>query len=354
MDTTFSACDAGRDGPGWRERVSARLREDGLAVLAGITGRAALTALARELMTIRPHRDAAPDGVTEITDTGAAAAGYAAFTGAGLIPHTDGTAVADPPQLLLLACVRPAGEGGATLVADGARVAAALAGRHPGALPALSAPKSAWFGTPADGYLGAVCEPAGPGRMRLRLRLDDLARFSPDAACAVPALRAAISANAVTLRLGPGDGVVLCNTRWLHGREPYAGRRVMLRIRGAPRPGAGICRVSGAAGPGWSRLCQPGPPRAQPARGRSGEPAQGRADRAPGARRRDGIPSRAAAGVVPGTSARDPAAGRPGTALQPRRPHVRRRGLGPHGPAPRASRRQHARRAGDRELKGGP
>jgi hypothetical protein len=240
MDTTFSACDAGRDGPGWRERVSARLREDGLAVLAGITGRAALTALARELMTIRPHRDAAPDGVTEITDTGAAAAGYAAFTGAGLIPHTDGTAVADPPQLLLLACVRPAGEGGATLVADGARVAAALAGRHPGALPALSAPKSAWFGTPADGYLGAVCEPAGPGRMRLRLRLDDLARFSPDAACAVPALRAAISANAVTLRLGPGDGVVLCNTRWLHGREPYAGRRVMLRILGDPLPGAGI------------------------------------------------------------------------------------------------------------------
>jgi hypothetical protein len=239
MDT-FSACDAGPDDPGWRARLWGQLREDGLAVLAGIAGRAALTVLARELMTIRPHRDAAPDGITEITDTGAAAAGYAAFTGAGLIPHTDGTAVADPPQLLLLACVRPAGEGGATLVADGALVAATLARHHPGALPALSAPKAAWFGTPADGHLGAVCEPAGPGRVRLRLRLDDLARFSPDAACAVPALRAAIAAHTTALHLGPGEGVVLCNTRWLHGREPYAGRRVMLRVLGDPLPGAGI------------------------------------------------------------------------------------------------------------------
>jgi hypothetical protein len=67
-------------------------------------------------MTVRSYRDAAPDGVTEITDTGAAAAGYTT-----------------------------------------------LARHHPGALPALSAPKAAWFGTPADGYRGAVCEPAGAG-----------------------------------------------------------------------------------------------------------------------------------------------------------------------------------------------
>lgn len=236
MDT-FSACDA---GSGWPARVSGQLREDGLAVLAGITGRAALTALARELMTIRPHRDAGPDGVTEITDNGPAAAGYAAFTRAGLVPHTDGTAAADPPQMLLLACVQPADEGGETLLADGAQVIAALAGSHPGALAALSAPKAARFGTPADGYLGAVCESAGQGRMRVRLRLDDLARFSPDAAAAVPALRAVISAHTTTLRLGPGEGVVLCNTRWLHGREPYAGRRVMLRVLGDPLPGTGI------------------------------------------------------------------------------------------------------------------
>ncbi len=256
MDT-FSARDAVRDGPGWRARVAGQLREDGLAVLTGIDGRAALTVLARELMTIRPHRDAAPDGVTEITETRTATTGYAAFTTAGLVPHPDGTAVAGPPQLLLLACARPAGEGGATMAAAGARGVAALAGSHPGALPALAAPGAARFGTPADGYLGAVLEPAGPGRVRLRLRLDDLARFSPDAACAVPALRAAISAHTTALRLGPGDGVVLCNTRWLHGREPYAGPRVMLRVLGDPLPGDGIL-------PGFPHL-RPGASLAAPA-----------------------------------------------------------------------------------------
>jgi alpha-ketoglutarate-dependent taurine dioxygenase len=232
---TFSAHDT---GPGWQAAdIAAQLREDGLAVLAGITSRDGLTALAGELMTIRAHRDAAPDGVTEITDTGATGEGYAGFTGGGLVPHTDGTAVPDPPQLMLLACVQPASTGGATLVADGARVIGKL---DPGALRALSAPRAAWFGTPDDGYLGPVCEPAGPGRIRVRLRLDDLARFSADAACAVPALRSVISAHTTTLHLGAGDGVVVCNTRWLHGRQPYTGRRVMLRILGDPLPAAGI------------------------------------------------------------------------------------------------------------------
>jgi hypothetical protein len=42
------------------------------------SGRAALMGVARLLMTIRAHRDAAPDGLTEITDLGSAAPGFAA------------------------------------------------------------------------------------------------------------------------------------------------------------------------------------------------------------------------------------------------------------------------------------
>ncbi len=244
----FRAYDAGPDS---LPAIAAQLREHGLAVLTGLAGRAELSVLAARLMTVRPHRDAAPDGITEITDTGATGSGYAAFTGAGLVPHTDGTAVADPPQLMLLACIRPADDGGATLVADGARVIAALAGQHPGALRALSAPRAAWFGTAADGHLGAVFGPAGPGRAGIRLRLDELARFSPDAAAAVPALREVIERHTAAVHLRPGNGIAVCNTRWLHGRQPYTGRRVMLRILGDPLPGAGVL-------PGF-----PAPPAAQ-------------------------------------------------------------------------------------------
>jgi hypothetical protein len=223
--------------------VNVYLRDHGLLTLAGITDRAALIAIAQRLMTIRAHRDAAPDGVTEITNMGAAASGYAAFTDSELIPHTDGSSVPEPPGLLLLTCVQPADEGGATQVADGARIISTLAEKHPSALRSLSAPRSAYFGG-AGGYLGSVFEPAGLDRVRIRLRLDDLVRFSADAAAEIPLLRTVISLHLKTMHLGPGDGLLLCNTRWLHGRDPFDGRRIMLRILGDPLPGLGFRQVS--------------------------------------------------------------------------------------------------------------
>lgn len=170
---------------------------------------------------------------------GATASGYAAFTDSELIPHTDGSSVPDPPGLLLLTCVQPADEGGATQVVDGARIIATLAEKHPAALRSLSAPRAAFFGG-AGGYLGSVFEPAGLDRIRIRLRLDDLVRFSADAAAEIPLLRTVISRHLKTLRLGPGDGVLLCNRRWLHGRDPFDGRRIMLHILGDPLPGTGV------------------------------------------------------------------------------------------------------------------
>lgn len=223
----------------WQSNLVAELRDHGLVTFAGITDRAALIAVARRLMKIRAHRDAAPDGVTEITDLGATAAGYTAFTDSALIPHTDGSSVSAPPGLLLLSCVQPAAQGGATLVADGAQIMATLAAQHPAALRSLSAPRTACFGT-ADGFLGAVFEPAGLDRLRIRLRLDDLVRFSADAAAAIPLLRTVITRHLQTLHLGPGDAVLLCNTRWVHGRSRFDGHRIMLRVLGDPLPGSEV------------------------------------------------------------------------------------------------------------------
>jgi hypothetical protein len=225
--------------PGWQPRVMTELGERGLAMFTGVTGHTELVGLARQLMTIRPHRDAGPDGVTVITSTQAEDSGYAGFTDAELIPHTDGSGVPDPPGLLLLACQRPADGGGNTRVADGASIISALAGQYPAALRALSAPRAAFFGA-AGGHLGAVLEPAGPGRTRIRLRLDDLVWFSTDAADVVPLLRTVITCHTQTFRLREGEGLLLSNTRWLHGRDSFTGRRVMLRILGDPLPSTGI------------------------------------------------------------------------------------------------------------------
>ena len=88
--------------------------------------------------------------------------------------------------------------------------------------------------------VGPVCEPAGAQRTSLRFRLDDLAWFSSGATAAIPLLRAVIGQHVETFRLQRGEGLILSNTRWLHGRERYAGDRIMLRILGDPLPGTGI------------------------------------------------------------------------------------------------------------------
>lgn len=53
-------------------------------------------------------------------------------------------------------------------------------------------------------------------------------------------LRAVIGQHVETFRLQRSEGLILSNTRWLHGRERYAGHRIMLRILGDPLPGTGI------------------------------------------------------------------------------------------------------------------
>lgn len=236
---SFQAYHADIRDPGTQPRIAAQLRDRGLVTFSGISSRAELVAIANRLMAIRPHRDAGPDGVTVITSTNSDVSGYAAFTDAGLIPHTDGSSVPDPPGLLLLACHQPAAEGGWTQVADGAQVIATLAEQCPAALGALSTPRAASFGS-ADGYTGAIFEPAGPGRTRIRLRLDELARFSPDVADVIPLMRAVIASHAQTFRLGAGEGMLLSNSRWLHGRDRFSGRRTMLRVLGDPLPGTRI------------------------------------------------------------------------------------------------------------------
>jgi alpha-ketoglutarate-dependent taurine dioxygenase len=174
-------------------------------------------------MTIRPHRGADAEGVTVITKTRDESSGYAGFTDAELIPHTDGSAESSPAGLLLLARQQAADEGGSTRVVDGARVTRALADQHPAARGPLSAPQAAFFGT-AGAYLGAPLEPAGP----------------------------AIAAHTQTFRLREGDGVLLSNTRWLHGRDNFVGHRSMLRILGDPLPATGIL-------PGFPRTYSPPP-----------------------------------------------------------------------------------------------
>lgn len=214
-------------------RLASALAERGLALTDGILDPSALLQLARQLAVVVPHRDSAADGVTTLADRGAGArSGLHGFSSGALPPHTDSAGVDDPPSLLLMTCGQPASTGGDCLLVDGAALHDDLARNHPGAVRALSAPRCALFGG-AAGHLGSVFTTNPDGRVKVRVRMD-LARFAPAAARWLPTLRAAIDRHTITIRLRRGQGYVLQNHRWLHGRRAFTGQRLMHRVHAEP------------------------------------------------------------------------------------------------------------------------
>lgn len=49
-----------------------------------------------------------------------------------------------------------------------------------------------------------------------------------------------IAQHQQAIQLSAGQGLLVSNSRWLHGRDRYTGPRIMLRILGDPLPGTGI------------------------------------------------------------------------------------------------------------------
>jgi hypothetical protein len=96
-------------------------------------------------------------------------------------------------------------------------------------------PGSAYFGG-GPGHLGSIFEERDGHRVAVRLRFDDLIRFSPAASLYVARLRELVRQRAITLDLTVGEGYVLLNDRWLHGRRRFLGDRMMLRLIGDPLP----------------------------------------------------------------------------------------------------------------------
>ncbi len=197
-------------------RVADALRQQGIAMLSGLTDRTALLRAGRSLMTPRIHRDSDSAGVTTIE-------------------RRFSTAIGSLSGILMLACARRPRSGGQIVLADGYGLYREIAETDPAMLDALRAPRSAYFGS-GSGHLGSVFEDQGGHRVAVRLRFDDLVRFSPAASLYVGRLRELVRLRAITLDLAVGEGYVLLNDRWLHGRRRLVGDRTMLRLTGDPLP----------------------------------------------------------------------------------------------------------------------
>jgi hypothetical protein len=123
----------------------------------------------------------------------------------------------------------------ASLLVDGKLLHDVLAAEDEQTLQVLSRPRSALFGG-AGGYLGAIFECTAEGRVAMRLRVDELGQFSPEVTQVIPRLITLAEKHLLVLPLRAGQGYILNNSRWLHGRTRFSGRRTMLRVLGDPLP----------------------------------------------------------------------------------------------------------------------
>ena len=216
------------------------LRRRGMAIVSGVGDRVTLLRAGRNLLRIKAHRDSDGDGVTTIERRFSTAMGsLAGFTDRELLPHTDGSAVAEPPRLLMLACIQRPTKGGEVVLIDCCRLYRHIAATDPAMLDALHTPRSAYFGG-GSGHLGSIFERLPDGRIAVRLRFDSLARFAPAVSLYLPRLREFARQHAITLDLAVGEGYVVLNDWWLHGRRRFIGARKMLRLIGDPLPAHGI------------------------------------------------------------------------------------------------------------------
>lgn len=221
----------------WAAGVAAGVASDGIARFDRIHTRAQFITLSSSLGTVVSHRDSDSDGITMLQNRGSTSRrmGFGGFGTGALLPHTDRSGLTDPPPLVLVVCGRRATSGGECIAIDGQRVYSDLTASEPEAVEALSQPRTALFGG-AAGYLGSVFEHTQGGRIRIRYRRDGLAQFSPEVTRWLPRLDEAIDRHTIRFTLQPGEGYVLHNHRWLHGRTAFTGDRVMYRLSLNPHP----------------------------------------------------------------------------------------------------------------------
>jgi hypothetical protein len=208
------------------EHIVAQIAQHGIVTFDGIADEAAAIVLAESIGPVYAHRDSAANGVTRIVAADAPTTpGFRGFTHFGLPVHTDRSVAETPPTCLLFWCETPAEHGGETLLADGRAVYEQLTLRDRAVVTALTRPRSAMFASGDGLYCGAIYERVSPRRIAVRFRNDDLLYVSTTVVDALAALRTTLEAATQSCRLERGQGYLIQNARWLHGRLPFRGAR---------------------------------------------------------------------------------------------------------------------------------
>lgn len=214
------------------DSVLGRLSETGLVFFDG-ANTALVSRLARELGAIVPHPDACAEGVTALDFDGKRKPrrpGEKGFSSEELYPHTDRSILPSPPSLLILWCERNSPYGGQSVFVDGQWLHKRLQRSHPADLEALERPENFIFKYNDQLANHAIFQRLPSGRRRIRFRRDEFLFATPAAVRPLERLLDLIDRSVLNLTLSPGQGYIVQNTRWLHGRTTFLGRRSFRRV----------------------------------------------------------------------------------------------------------------------------
>jgi alpha-ketoglutarate-dependent taurine dioxygenase len=210
--------------PDLQERIRA---SEGLLTFECPDEEAVLEA-AQSVGEVMLHPDSNARGITPIrltegrTDVG--------LTTGELMAHTDRPATENPPRFLFLWCKRASETGGEVVAYRGHDVVRYLEEHDPATLAAVTSPQAAIFRTGQYEHVGPIIRIEDGDVVSVRLRFDRLIHFSWDAARSLPAFLVALESVARRFALQPGQGYILDNLTWFHGRTSYTGDREVSRI----------------------------------------------------------------------------------------------------------------------------
>ena len=206
----------------------------GLVLLEGIDKPEVLLRTLSPLGTVYYHRDSLANGLTHVSESGDGlrSAGYdgkLGFTQDGLIPHTDRSGAQVPPNILAFWIESQAAISGASLFVDGFVLFEEISYRFPAELAVLCRQNSAVFKSENGYFESSIFSVAGES-LSIRFRFDQMIFLSPDAAKAVEVMLRVIRELSLVKRLSAGQGYLIDNMRWLHGRTHFVGARSAYRL----------------------------------------------------------------------------------------------------------------------------
>ena len=145
--------------------------------------------------------------------------------------HTDGTMVESPADLVLLSCQKLAPKGGHSTFVDGLDLYKRIARDKPELLKHLMADDAALFGEPRGEHTTKPVFSARAGYISISFRHDRLVEYSKEVTENFDYLKSAIDSLTTSVKLRPGQGYILNNHRYIHGRSSFEGDRIIHRVQ---------------------------------------------------------------------------------------------------------------------------